>query len=560
MNLTCEIQSEMDAYWKEHRHCTHVERHIGIDSDTMKWLDSQLMQYPWFESRYNVLSFAVKGIYEPLRCAACGKVMRIDNAREGKKYCSLKCASSSKEVQGKRVSTLQERYGCDSIMSCEKFKKMQNATMLQKYGSKYTMTSKVLDEKRRNTIMEKYGVDHYAKTDEFKEKIKTTCLERYGVDHYAKTDEFREASSKLNRHRSYELLSRWKDYVIPLFSEEEYEGMQYHQRSYKWRCVKCGLEFETESVNTGFHRELGGGYLPRCPHCFPIVGGISVIEKEVVEFVKSIYTGAILENVRDVLEERNELDIYLPDLKIAIEFDGLHWHSEGHIDPMYHLQKTEKCESLGINLIHVFEDEWMGKQEIVKDRIKSILGLEKNKIYARKCELKEIDFKVSNEFLESNHLQGGDNASIRYGLFYEGELVSVMTFGKPRFNKNYNWELIRFASKLGVQVIGGASKLLKHFINNHQGTIVSYADRRYSIGNLYKAIGFSFKEKTNPNYWWCKYKKKLSRYQCQKHRLKDLLGDKYNPDWTEDQNMINADYDKVYDCGNLVYQYVGDEK
>ena len=80
------------------------------------------------------------------------------------------------------------------------------------------------------------------------------------------------------------------------------------------------------------------------------------------------------------------------------------------------------------------------------------------------------------------------------------------------------------------------------------------------FGNLYKAIGFSFKEKTNPNYWWCKYKKKLSRYQCQKHRLKDLLGDKYNPDWTEDQNMINADYDKVYDCGNLVYQYVGDEK
>ncbi|MBR4316363.1 MAG: hypothetical protein IKP65_05305 [Alphaproteobacteria bacterium] len=132
----------------------------------------------------------------------------------------------------------------------------------------------------------------------------------------------------------------------------------------------------------------------------------------------------------------------------------------------------------------------MQKQEIVKDRIKSILDIYDKKIYARKCEIKEIDIQTSNEFLETNHLQGKDNSSIRLGLFYENELISVMTFSKPRFNKHFNYELLRFASKTGYKVVGGASKLLEAFKRQYKGSIISYADRRYSNGRLYETIGF----------------------------------------------------------------------
>ena len=152
--------------------------------------------------------------------------------------------------------------------------------------------------------------------------------------------------------------------------------------------------------------------------------------------------------------------------------------------------KTEKCLERGIRLVHIFEDEWKEKREIVKDRIRSILGIDQTGIFARKCIVKDIDSKTANVFLNANHLQGCCNSSIRYGLFHNDELVAVMTFGKPRFNKNYDWELVRYASRIGCHIVGGASKLLARFRKEHSGSIVSYDDRRYSDDNLYERMGF----------------------------------------------------------------------
>ena len=205
---TCIIQN-IEAYWRDHRHCTQIHRHIPEDSDTMRWIDAQLAAYPWFETRFNVLSFAAKGIYEPPRCKACGKVLRIDNAREGKIYCSGKCASSSDEVKSKRDETVQKRYGCRHLMQNPTLKACQHASMKEKYGSEFTMTSGVLNAKRNNTIRKKYGVDHYAKTDEFRKKMKSTCLERYGVDSYSKTEKFRKGQSTRHHLNSYELIKKW---------------------------------------------------------------------------------------------------------------------------------------------------------------------------------------------------------------------------------------------------------------------------------------------------------------------------------------------------------------
>ena len=320
---------------------------------------------------------------------------------------------------------------------------------------------------------------------------------------------------------------------------------------YKWRCVKCGNVFESPIYVTNLH---GIERLPRCQQCHPLVCNESNCERELYDFIKSVYEGNVMRHDRNLLDGM-EIDIYAVEKKVAFEFDGLFYHNEfcGK-DCGYHLGKTEKCEQKGIQLVHIFEDEWIDKREIVEDKVKSILGVNSlNRIFARNCVVAEVESMESNAFLDKNHIQGHDNASIRYGLYHNGELVAVMTFGKPRFNKNYDWELIRYASMLNFTVVGGASKLLNGFRRNHSGSIVSYADRRYSTGNLYKAIGFEHIGNAKPNYCWCKNKVRLSRYQCQKHRLSRILGDKFDSEKSETENMHDCGWSRIYDCGNMIF-------
>lgn len=547
-----DIQKQIDDYWQNHRHCTYLKKHAS--QELIDFLESQVKEHPWFETKYNALSFAARHIYEPVKCKACGKVLRLDNAREHKEYCSGKCATNSSEVREKTKSTMQQKYGCDAPAQCKEIRDKQCATMKERYGAEYTLSSKALSEKQTKTVIEKYGVDKIGKSKEVHDKIRNTVMTKYGVEHYSQTDEFKEQSSTLNRKKGYALLERWKDYVVPLFSEDEYEGLQgiHLGKVYKWKCVQCGCEFEFGSRHSGLHEELGTCF-PACPNCHKKY--VSFEEQQLLDFIKSIYSGEILTNTRNVIYPL-ELDIYIPEKKIAIEFDGLYWHSEEKGKThLYHANKTTLCENNGIQLLHIFEDEWIEHENIVKDRIRSLLGIGQKRVFARNCIVNEIDSKESNEFLESNHLQGKDNAPIRYGLFNKGELVSVMTFGKARFSNNYDYEMIRFASKSGIIVIGGASKLLAHFRKSHSGSIVSYADRRYSNGSLYEKIGFVKDHVSQPNYWWFKSKSKLSRYECQKHLLSKVLGDSFNPELSEVDNMVQNGYRRIYDCGNIVYVY-----
>ena len=199
---------------------------------------------------------------------------------------------------------------------------------------------------------------------------------------------------------------------------------------------------------------------------------------------------------RDILNGR-EIDIYIPSLKLGIEYDGLRWHSEiFNKDTNYHLSKTEECERQGIRLIHIFEDEWQYKRDIVKSRLLNLIGKTPNKIYARKCTIKEVDSHTASKFLDENHIQGKCNSSYRYGLYYNDELVSIMTFGKLRKNlgstdKDGYYELLRFCNKSNTAVIGGASKLFKHFLKEKKPTnVISYADRRWSNGKKKKKLGW----------------------------------------------------------------------
>lgn len=209
------------------------------------------------------------------------------------------------------------------------------------------------------------------------------------------------------------------------------------------------------------------------------------------------------------------------------------------------------CEKEGYQLIHIFEHEWDFNQELLKEKLKAILGVYQEKVYARKCTVKEINTKTKNEFLNKYHIQGEDKSKIKLGLFYKQELIAVMTFGKPRFNQQFNWELIRYATS--KHVIGGAGKLLAFFRKHYIGSIITYADRRFSKGNMYEKLGFIFLKYSEPNYWWVKDNEILSRYQTQKHNLKDILKDKFDSNKTEIENMLSAGYYQIYDCGNFVY-------
>ena len=282
-------------------------------------------------------------------------------------------------------------------------------------------------------------------------------------------------------------------------------------------------------------------------------------EDELYEFIKSFVNTTIIRDDRKILNDlKQSLDIYLPEKKIAFEFDGLYWHNEiNKPDKNYHLNKTERCLEKGIQLIHIFEDEWVYKQDIVKSRIKSILGVSDNKIYARKCIIKEITNKESKTFCKNNHLQDGINSNISLGLYYNDELVSVMTFGKLRKNlgsktkENY-YELLRFCNKLNTNVIGGASKLLNYFIKSYNPeTIISYADRRWSNGNMYEKIRFTLSHKSQPNYYYVFGDKKKNRFNYRKNILVKKYGCLSN--MTEHEFCLSQKWYRIYDCGCLCY-------
>ena len=292
-----------------------------------------------------------------------------------------------------------------------------------------------------------------------------------------------------------------------------------------------------------------------CPKCF---FEKSSIERELFDFVKELLPNKeIIENDRKILDGK-EIDVFVPALKIGFEMNGLIWHSEKFEDEKdYHLNKTKLAYSKGIRLIQIFEDEWNNKKSICKNRIKNILGLSDKKIYARQCEIREIDSKTAKLFVSENHLQGWTPSKIKLGAFYNNELVSVMTFGKPRINVSLkkgdgSFELIRFCTKGGISVVGIAGKFLNFFIKEYSPQeITSFADRRWSNGNLYEKIGFVKVSETQPSYCYIIDKKRINRFSLRK----DILISKYNcpKELTEKQFCENNGWYRIYDCGTLKY-------
>ena len=348
---------------------------------------------------------------------------------------------------------------------------------------------------------------------------------------------------------------KYVERIQDITDSEKYEILEIPRKlsdGMKIRCKKCGKE-SIVRIKDGRLNYLNKNSI-LCKHCGQF-NGTSRSEKDLFDFISETVgkNDIVVENDRTILSGK-ELDIYLPYHKLAFEYDGLYWHSsKNENDRMKHLEKTEKCEDKGLQLIHIFENEWLYKQDIVKSRIKNLLGVYDKTVYARKCEVKEVSSTESFEFQCKNHIQGGVHSKVNLGLYYDEELISLMTFSKPRFSRKYEWELVRFCNRLGYHVPGGASKLLTHFERTYAPkSIVSYADRRWSKGNLYGKLGFKLNSISSPNYWYIVDGQLESRVKYQKHKLKNLL-EHFEESKSEWENMKDNGYDRIFDCGNLVF-------
>lgn len=299
-----------------------------------------------------------------------------------------------------------------------------------------------------------------------------------------------------------------------------------------------------------------------CSGCYGDIG-ISKEEKAICVFIESLGF-SVTENNTDILNGK-ELDIFIPQKQLAIEYNGVLWHSFGttypnnsyleSINKKNHLNKTELCLEKNIQLLHIFENEWLQKRPIIESVIKSKLGVIDRKMYARNCHIKVLDNFTKEKFIKNNHIQGDCVSKINLGLYHKDELVAAMTFGARKItSKAPEIELLRFCNVLNTVVIGGASKLFQYFIKNYNPEkVISYADRRYSNGNLYNILGFTLSHYSSPNYWYTNDMVNLShRVKFQKHKISD----ESSKHLTETQIMYNNGYRKLYDCGNFVYVYI----
>jgi len=547
----------------------------------------------WYEKLYCYL-YKISEVPK-CKCQTCNKKVNFNKFGKGYYgYCSQICKNKDTNFIEKIKENNLIKFGETNPMKCDEVKKKGRITRKERYGSEVYNNI----EKCRNTKKERYGDEFYNN----REKSKETSLERHNCENYTNREKAKQTSLELYGNEFYNNCEKqWKTnmsrYGVKVYNNKEKaeqtsllkycetsycKTKEHKNKMYLKSIVKTGDKLNLDASMLSFNgidytvsgyckthnhftidkyvlkNRILYGIENICTICNPVSKNASIKEIELREFIESLNI-VFIENDRKILNGK-EIDIYLPDYKLGIEFNGLYWHSSLKISNDAHLNKTENCETRGIQLLHLFENEWKNKKNIIKSIIRSKLNIIDTKLFARKCEIREIDDnQLVRNFLETNHLQGFVGSNVKIGLFYDNELVSLMTFGKKRIsmgNKTVidgEYEMLRFCNKLNTQVVGGASRLLKYFINNYKPkSILTFADRRYSNGNLYKQLGFEHIGNTKPNYWYFRSHEYILHYRF-KFRKDVLIKEGYDSTKTELEIMSERGYSRIYDCGNMKF-------
>jgi hypothetical protein len=423
----------------------------------------------YFIVKISDLSLGSKSLIS-CKCDKCEKIKNIEyrlyikNISNSEYFsCSNKCSYE------KNKKTNLEKYGVENPKQSVKVKEKSKNNSIIKWGVEHYKKSNISKEKVKQNNLEKYGVEHYFQTEFFKKKLQEKCLKHWGENNYSKVSYIKE-KTKANNLKKYGVahpskleenknkirlknLEKWgvsctlnitkirneisnfkKNKTIEKYQnliKNEYEILEYKNNSFYLKHKKCEKISIIKLYNL-YYRIYNNICL--CTECYPISEYQSIKEKEIINWIKSLNV-YFSESDKTILNPKH-LDIYIPSKNIAIEFNGLYWHSELYKDKNYHLDKSLKCQEQEIQLLHIWEDEWVYKKDIIKSIILNRLGLIKEKIYARQCEIRVIeDSKLVRKFLDENHIQGYSQSSIKLGLFYQNELVSLMTFGYRHTNK-----------------------------------------------------------------------------------------------------------------------------
>lgn len=505
-------------------------------------------------------------INEPPSCVVCGDRIKTAHTKEFPKTCSRRCngaytAQRTLETTGtysvtapssieKAKETTRLRYGTTHYMQSAAGRENHRKSLTSKYGVENVFQLDATKEKIKNTNIahrgvdnpmksdeirqevkktnqSRYGVDNPMKSDAIKEKSRRTCLDRYGVEYYSQTDNFRSKRP-----------ARLPDEIIRLLDDRDWLEENHKKLTAIGVADKLGVDGTTVKRymdKHGIH-----------PHS---TGVGNRLESEIYDFVHSLGVDALQSN-RTILQGR-EIDILVPGKRIGIEFNGLYWHSSKFTDNRYHLNKTEQANRAGYQLIHIFEDEWVNRQDAVKMMIASKLGKDQRPVvYARKTTVVENPEGVRG-FLNTNHIQGNTGHSVCFGLIDEGSLVAVMTFRK---SGDEEYELNRFATS--KRVPGGFSKLFSASIVRLRELgcrrVVSFADRRYSTGGVYTTNGWTHEYDTPPDYQYVIGNTRVRKQNYRRKYLPDKL-DVFDPSLSETKNMENNGYYRIYDCGLMKF-------
>lgn len=474
-------------------------------------------------------------------------IKRFDSARKAAESMGLSshsgivqcCRHDQSSIQ---TAGFQWRYADETSSSDNSYigpARERGEIFRQKYGVGSDGHDSLI-EKRIQTSLERYGESHPMRNASVKKLIKETSRRIYGFDNPAQHPDIKAKISESERIvKSASFLS--------LFSA----SLEFIDLSsgdlILFRSRDCGHEFE---INRQLLSVRNRNESTICTVCNPPeMGKTSEIERELgrlIDFTR------VEKNVTGLVQSRHEIDIYLPEKNLGIEVNGIKFHSEEYgKGEDYHLNKTKMFASVGIQILHFFDDEISQKMDLVLDMIRSKSGLNRS-IYARNCSVRKID--NPSDFLNANHLQGSVHSSAAYGLFHEDELVCCMTFGDLRKSLGYSksegtWEMLRFCNLLGHNVVGGASRLLRRFILDHDPQkIISYANLRWSNGEMYRKIGFEEDGRTKPGYFYFWKNRRVHRYFLRKSELVKMG---FDPKKTEREIIDELGVPKIYDCGNI---------
>lgn len=522
-----------------------------------------------FLERYDATTYLHSKVGEAAVKQTCNEKFGADNffgSEQGKKavddwnykeYCARRKLQNEEHKKAWMEQQKADNNG-KMYVETDEFKNKSRLTQDAEYGTWYSASPE--GRKRyREIMMSTRGVEEFFQSDEFKEKAKTTMRETRGVENISQTQEWRDKvrETSLARYNAphfsqsqaykQKAIDKCNTIVAPFGCSVTFMD---NKQAVHVTCSKCG---QTTINQTQFLLWRTSHGLTPCTHCLPKNPPISTEESELAKFVESL--GCHVDHYdRDFLGDMGA-DLVIEENKVIIEYDGIFWHSELFKPSNYHLSKKLIAEDMGYRLIHIFSDEWTYQQDIVKSRIRSLLGKPSGeKLYARKCDIADVIQSDAELFLRTNHIQGYAVSKWNKGLVYEGKLVAIMTFGQSRFEPDTT-ELIRFCTKNDTVVSGAAGKLFSAFIEEHPeiSRIVSYADARWSTsGAFYNHIGFELVSMSKPGYFIVDGDIRRNRMQFQRHKI----ATEADEGKTEHDITLERGLYRIYDCGQYKFEWI----